>query len=239
MMCRAAGRVGATAGSTSAIVSASCGDAPSAVSASAASVPARAGVEAVWLVRTHPLGLRRLLSGQVPRASAVGGGCRILVGYVVWRPMAGGGRGEGLAPRSPVARQRGTQTEEGLFRGEAGRRDCRDGCHRCGTTGRVGLVPLKAGWWVLCPMALVRHSLSCQWFGQRSWIVASKDTNGGSFEPHGLGARGGVLGTRGGAERTLGKSGESHVTQFQHWKSRPGAWRLCSIVILLHVACFL
>ena len=23
------------------------------------------------------------------------------------------------------------------------------------------------------------------------------------------------------------------------WKSRPGAWRLCSIAILLHVACFL
>ena len=43
MVRRAAGRVGVTAGSTSAIVSAYCGDAPSAMSASAVSVPARAG----------------------------------------------------------------------------------------------------------------------------------------------------------------------------------------------------
>ena len=33
-----------------------------------------------------------------------------------------------------------------------------------------------------------------------------------------------------------GKRGDVHNDL---WKSRPGAWRLCSIATLMHVACFL
>ena len=44
------------------------------------------------------------------------------------------------------------------------------------------------------------------------WIFASKETSGRSFEPHDLGARGGVLGSRRGAEWKSGEPGESHVT---------------------------
>ena len=84
----------------------------------------------------------------------------------VRRPMAGGGGGKGLIPCHPVARQRVLRTKQGL-RGEGGRRDGRHGCRRCGATDREGLVPVKAIEWVVDPMAHVRHSLSCQWCGQR------------------------------------------------------------------------
>ena len=64
-------------------------------------------------------------------------------------------------------------------------------------------------------MALVRHSLSCQWCEQLRGadFFASKDTSGGrSFEPRDRGARGDVLGPQKGAKWKSGEPGEATVS---------------------------
>ena len=115
--------------------------------------------------RAHPLGSRRLPSvagclALLPLMAAFvfrwGAACGVR------RPGGGSRRGWSLVPCHSVACQRGLRTEDRFLRGEGGRRDGQHGCRRCGATDREGLEPLKAGWWVLCPMTLVRHSLPCQ-----------------------------------------------------------------------------